>query len=539
MKRNEMKEAMDILVKHGMFIKFSDIMLYHGRVSKPEEMHEWSVDPEFNNGGDATGNNNVNNIAGLYAGSKQVAEDFARERLAMKHWQAKYTREDVSDLSPEVYEIVSTDPQAVIINRKFDASKLSEKELSEVEKALLTISKFSVTKLAPIKFEDRENYDAVVDKIKSYLAHSGKSLLDVEDIKKIHENIVKTGFNASYQLVYDITSAMNTKRLLQTNKFTASLIGRCFMGSNRATDTSLYEGFPVNSDYIAAWLSNNHVVGLVRDVESGTLGRLVETFALFDLEKINTQKVAGESYQKLIMQYDKINNILSEYKLYSDFVEFLQEANAEEVMQRMKSSKIFDDLYSLDAGVWEGFSVGEHTETTLRIFEDTFEETMPKGTIPFVKLALLAHDIGKGVRGEGSIAQNNRKYAEIFFNSLQVPEEMMHLLMYVIGGSQLCTSRYYVHKDKTALKVLNDECEAVLEQAIGRKPTEEEVSGLANICKIVQTCDSGAYTRYGVTHDKKTGAYYYNGNDRFTRSFEEPKGLSKRKLKLKEPEPQS
>ena len=76
----------------------------------------------------------------------------------------------------------------------------------------------------------------------------------------------------------------------------------------------------------------------------------------------------------------------------------------------------------------------------------------------------------------------------------------------------------------------------VLSESMGQSVSENDVAGLVRICEILQTCDSGAYTRYAVTRDEKRKVYYYNGNDRFTDSFQKPSDISKRKLRLKNPE---
>lgn len=533
MRRSELKKAMSILVKHGMFLRVGDIELYHGRVASLGES-EWEVDPSFDNSGNATGNHNVNNISALSTGSKAIAQSFANQRLRKKQAQARYLNEDDSRFRTEVYQIVSSDPDAVILNRKFDSRKLSEEDAKAVKEALSVITKFTVSKLTPVSFEDRDDYAFVAENINSYISNFKKVLLEDVDIKNVHQQILETNPYVSYEMIYNIASAFNTRRLLRSEKYTASMVGRCFLGNGTYGLDQSYEGFPVNMDYISAWLAHNHIVGFLRDVDSATLDETIEVVSLFDLEKVNTCKGVGEKYQKIFEQYDKINSVILSFENNQGLSEFLREATAEEVMEKMMTTK-YEKLFSLDSGVWEGFSVREHTETTLRVFEDTYEEDLPKQVVPFIKLALIAHDIGKGVQG-GSVDKNNKRYAERFFQDMGVSEQLKDLLMFTIGDAQKLTSDYYVRKNIKALDKLKVECGSVLAKATGKKPTAEEINGLASICKIIQTCDSGAYTRYGITRDEKTGFYYYNGSDRFTKSFEKPRDISRRKLKLIEPE---
>ena len=61
------------------------------------------------------------------------------------------------------------------------------------------------------------------------------------------------------------------------------------------------------------------------------------------------------------------------------------------------------------------------------------------------------------------------------------------------------------------------------------------ISALYTISIIIQTCDSGAYTRYGITRDEKDNFKYYNGNDRFTKSMKLPTDLRGKKQRLVKP----
>ena len=73
-----------------------------------------------------------------------------------------------------------------------------------------------------------------------------------------------------------------------------------------------------------------------------------------------------------------------------------------------------------------------------------------------------------------------------------------------------------------------------LKNILNREPTKEEIRGLISICKILLTCDGGAYSRYAVTRDKKTGMYYKNRNDCFTQSFAQPADIRGREIKFPE-----
>ena len=97
------------------------------------------------------------------------------------------------------------------------------------------------------------------------------------------------------------------------------------------------------------------------------------------------------------------------------------------------------------------------------------------------------------------------------------------------------TSAYFIWHNLDAENMLKERCFEVIQDAFDRQPTEAEVGGLVSICKVIQNCDSGAYTRYGVTRDKRRRVFHKNGNDRFTQSFHEPTDLKKRSQHLIDP----
>jgi hypothetical protein len=64
---------------------------------------------------------------------------------------------------------------------------------------------------------------------------------------------------------------------------------------------------------------------------------------------------------------------------------------------------------------------------------------------------------------------------------------------------------------------LEDSCRNAFHKAFGRMATDKEIKGLKKICTILQSCDSGAYTRYANVNE---GNIHVSGaNDRFTESF--------------------
>ena len=148
----------------------------------------------------------------------------------------------------------------------------------------------------------------------------------------------------------------------------------------------------------------------------------------------------------------------------------------------------------------------------------------------------MSHDLGKGVaKDRADIKAKTTQVSRIFFNALSMPPAIQELMLFIINESQSYTTDYYVNKNVVAEYELRRICEKKLTQLFGSS-SESLVDGLVGACKMLQTCDSAAYTRYAVTRDSKTGVYYWNGNDRFTQGFKPPVDLQRQQAMFYEPE---
>jgi hypothetical protein len=70
-------------------------------------------------------------------------------------------------------------------------------------------------------------------------------------------------------------------------------------------------------------------------------------------------------------------------------------AKPRDIMQDAQRVPGYEQIFAGSAGVWEGFTLGEHTETVLRNFDETYADRMPVGLLAPMRLAILTHDIGK------------------------------------------------------------------------------------------------------------------------------------------------
>ena len=54
-------------------------------------------------------------------------------------------------------------------------------------------------------------------------------------------------------------------------------------------------------------------------------------------------------------------------------------------MQEIKKDPKCKELFDLDAGIWEKWTVGQHTESVIDFFDRYFADSVPKEIIPFIK----------------------------------------------------------------------------------------------------------------------------------------------------------
>jgi hypothetical protein len=74
-----------------------------------------------------------------------------------------------------------------------------------------------------------------------------------------------------------------------------------------------------------------------------------------------------------------------------------QSVSPEEIISTFKESPFLSRLFTLDAGVWEGYSVERHTQMVMAQFEHYFGEEENFGVLSKseMRLLLALHDIGK------------------------------------------------------------------------------------------------------------------------------------------------
>ncbi len=534
------QEAISVLVELGMCQYLKNIDLYHGRANIDGK--RFSV-MNLDNSGDNTSNRNVSMMSGLYASQKEVATEFAETRVKYKGGK------------PEVHKLVGITEDDVILDLSFDISKVKEIDKPRLARALRVLTNYPVSNLLPINFDYKDIYYSVIfpilqeriqpiisyerekeiisqakqnlEALKIKLKSEGKldKLNDLEIDDKIFEGLIK-----------DYIGARNTRFLLRN--IPLEVLDKVIDGKLVGYKNDYYS---LNEHYVSAWIANNHIAGFMYFVNSATLDKKITTYQLVNVNQIMTERDYGEYYQNL-MQLEQIGTKRFSNMMSEALDEFVSTANGWELIELVSQNPECKALYDKDAGIWEGWSVGQHTASVIDFFDAYYSASLPDNMQSLMKLILLAHDIGKGVAVEKHCPQKeeNQIYVDTLLDDLNIKDSIKEVVKFAIGDGQRYTSDILlkeseVEKDrlirlgvlsednrydreKALIRQMNNECAEVLKKAFGTNPKQEEIDVLRNLCLILQFCDSGAYTYYAKINEGK--AYVTGGNARFTSSFE-------------------
>jgi len=508
---NKRRQAIDILVKLGVASYLRELNLYHGRAG---DGSAWEIDPRFDNADNNTGNRNVYKVSGIYASEKSIAEQFASARA-------------YNGKTPEVHKIVGVEENAIVFNLGFNISTLTPDQMKEYRWACSVLGNFGITRNNPIKFEHRGGWDIAINKFKEVQARLKTQSLSRENAESIiaelaQDSEIRKIFYGRRDLstfVYDVIGAYNAKILVSSHPLFA--IKRYIKGATEFEFSNIpNQVYPINSSYLSAWCSANHVVGAKTKVDSATLNKTIDTWHLFDVKKIMTEKQQGNRLQNIIDKFGVLSQTLRGV-VDEDSAKFLSKASSKEVMEYICLSEPCKKLYDKKSYIKEGWTVGQHTQAVLEFFDRYYSHDVPEVIKPFVKIVLLAHDIGKGFAKEKGISQEegNSINADKLYNLLNVPDNFRKLVDFVINESQKFTTAIVLKEGpkKYNINALSSACVIAFKKSFGRLPCEKELEGLKEICIMLQSCDSGAYTRYAEVYE---GNKMVAGmNDNFTASF--------------------
>ncbi len=529
----EHNDSLQVLIDLGFLIPVSTLTLYHGRAREVGETDSWRVIPKFNNAGNATGNQNIFAVSALSTANRETAERFAEARAI-----------ELGGV-PEVHRIIPKNGNELIINYMFDVSKLSELDKLKFSKALNGLINQSTSAMAPTQLKNRATYIPVYQALNKKKKECGSEYLSTKMISEVVLELTSQNINVSLQQVNEIAGALNARTLLFHNplkamhKYTSKKDDESRNNLQFNLNGESCVG-PFNLSYVLSYFSAYNIIGYYTEVESATLGfDIIDGYYIFNTNQVCTEQQLERHNNKISKMFSEILTVFNGLLSEPEMVKFLENSTAKQTVEYFKNKyPLIAQTFNLKDHNRENFYIGEHTETVLRVFDESFAPFVPKKLYPAIKIALIAHDMGKGVarqNGHRTQETENEQYSQMFFTELGLSEEHKKLLAYIIGPSQKRTTNFYVRGQMQEGVELIKECKILLTEVLGRVPTKEEINALAKMCSIMQTCDTASYSYYGITRDQETGVHYFNDNGMFTRSLTEPSGFLNRTVRMKNP----
>lgn len=550
-------EAREKLESIGLFIPMDKLELYHGRDPNGDK-EEWSVRSDFSNSGNNTGNWNVNAIDALNTGDFATARDFAverilhklRERSGLDPFQFSTKREEyrrqirAGEIPIEIHRIISSDPNAIIIS-----SEYSKSEQERISQAIIPLLP-KILEGSPVDFKYRDTVPLFLETVNEDFNLKNKEYISQAEIPQILEkikSIIHQSRNpeavVDEDLVKHIAGSVNAKYILKFNPLRS--IEYYTTSKKESWDINrgdITHQLPINRDYIARFLRSNNIVGLRTNLESGTLQRKISNTILFDLTKVNTEekiKQKEQTFEKVFGEFSQEMNKSLESSKSHPLVKLLSEnyyASPEEIIEEAKKVTGFENHFDKDAGNWEKFTLGEHTETVLRMFDETYADVLPAKLLPIMRLIILTHDLGKPEAAqEGKKNEQkgfNLKEGSRFLNELGIENNLKELILGIIGQGQEMTSDVFVKKNKKSNELRQYSRELLDKiKKVGSGSLEGEEMAIYFMSFMLQNSDSAAYTDYAVT--RRRGGLWFRNYPSFNESLK-TNSLDRRGAFLKE-----
>lgn len=300
------------------------------------------------------------------------------------------------------------------------------------------------------------------------------------------------------------------------------------------------ESLAVNLEYVASFMRNAHIVGVREWLNSGTLRRPIDAVSFFDLEKIST----AQSLERQSTERQRMGNLahglgrsMEELPRREPLLQQLNNpyAKPQELLAAAKQVPQYEVIFEMKTGVWEGFTLEQHTETVLRNFDENYADKLPVELLSVMRLAIICHDIGKpaAVR-EGDWAREadyNAAFAAHYMNTLQVDEKMQQFIQRLIGPIQGKIMQLDILSNTSAEADIRTIADSAMKELLGGQlPSQNDQQSFIDCARMLQMCDGGAYTSMAVT---RTSTGSHRNSPSFNTSFQPPSGITRRTLARK------
>lgn len=428
----------------------------------------------------------------------------------------------VNEITPQTYRILTEDTEARILDLTFDLDALSSDEARQLKDALKQL-RLHPLEGSPVSFEHRDSTHSVMRALKNAKAPEERFFTETV----VNDVAAEAGVEPA--LVRQIAGSINAWRQFPTNA--GYLLKK--LQENREdvfTDSVSIDGqtvdYPLTLEYVERTFRKAHIVGAKHRVNSMTVGGDITVTSFFDLERMKAPSQLHTRRDNVTRLLGGLAAEITAEVPESDLQRVLFEdphSKPEQIVELAAAVPGYESVFAADAGNWEGYTLGQHTESVLRNFDESFADAVPVELIGTTRLALLVHDIGKGMAvAEGKKTHEkeyNAEAAHDFMNTVRVDDTTQRLVLALIGeGTDLAYRRHIRGQDTTS------EFAAFAEKLFTdinyRDGTfnSSDIDGLALLCEIMLSCDGGAYTSAATT--RVSNANVYRNAPSFNRSFQ-------------------
>jgi hypothetical protein len=540
------RDGAETLRRAGVLLPTAGRTYYHGRAHEGD----FAVDAFFKNAGNTTGNANVNvgETVLHVAGTHRTAERFADKRAAKK------------GTSAEVAEVVIPDQEAAFFDCNLsDASP----EVTQERKDAITSTLPPYLAGTTLSAEDYKTIDveALMGFFRSRASAREKHITADAEIP-----FVASQLKVSIAGARAIAGAVNTYYYIASRRDPAKGMAKCLLtmvqqegdlqlllddkialkSEEPAYDKyghAIERLYPISREYLHKWMRNMHVVGIKADIDSATLGDHIEdAYEIVSLEDARSKEqmersleIRHKSYGGAARRIHRLLNNPESMKQPETPLSYLNMdmhvSPAALIDSATRVSPKYQQLFESGTGVKEGFTLRQHTETALEIFDASYKANLPRSVYDFGRLCLLVHDIGKPEAAKRGANQEpfNAKISRDFLRDIHAPKEFADAIPEIITAGAEAASEYMLKKDegekKAAKRKLATVSAEIAKKLFNISPMDPMyrscVQTVFDICYALVICDGGAYTTNASTRAQKGGLEFrhFNTNTYFNKTF--------------------
>lgn len=403
-------------------------------------------------------------------------------------------------------------------NAYFVKKQENDENQEEIRLAIIQLLKDRLSFFAPVPYEYQEWCKAILDAIYSVAGEQGLIYGNMKDevVKKVinvgghmHHSLGGGGDVSFGGTIDQIIGAYNSYVLLTSSLYkTLDEVSKSKADTLSILISDKHEDVLINRNYISSVLDNFDIVGL----EDENCIKILDKDRILTKEALNEKQKRQKSYQC----FNSVVNCLSARD--DERSKVLFNGTTAEIIDFFSKDELFGSLLKLNSGVWEGFTIKQHTESVMRWFDINYKHYLPEDMAAYMKLVFLLHDIGKGKAYREGRPQKeyNIQEADRILSAMQFSEEFKEVTLFLIGASQRYTSLYYIHKNYDAKEEFEVQARKIAKKHL--KDSADAAYVLWDLASVLQNCDSGSYTLKGITRNND-GSYYFNGNGSWGRSF--------------------